>query len=158
MQIGLKNTGVLEVEIVDFKGEPTGEKLVFDTLDIELPFKMQEMFEKHEGNIKKLKADTILLEKKKYPASKKKSLFTQKQQDEFKLMRDFYNKEMETMDVFLGEGGCKKMLNGRKPYLTMFNDITEALEPVMKELASDTGDIVDKIKSKYQEDEGETLE
>lgn len=158
MQVGLKNTGILEVELVNFKGEPTGEKLVFDTLDIELPFKLQEMFEKHEGNIKKLQADKILLDKKKYTATKKKSMFTQKQEDEFKLMKDFYNKEMETMDIFLGENGCKKMLNGRKPYLTMFNDITDALEPVMKEIVKDMNDIRKTITNKYKEDEGDTLE
>ena len=45
-KIGLKNENILKLEIVDEKGNSTGEYLEFDLEDITLPFKYQEIIER----------------------------------------------------------------------------------------------------------------
>ena len=56
---------------------------------------------------------------------------------------------MDALDLFLGEGGTKKLLNGRKPYYSMYDDISEMLEPILPKLKLSADSIVEKIKEKY---------
>ena len=56
---------------------------------------------------------------------------------------------MDALDLFLGEGGTKKLLNGRKPYYSMYDDISEILEPILPKLKLSADSIVKKIKEKY---------
>ena len=42
------------------------------------------------------------------------------------------------------------MLNGRKPYYTMYDDINEYLEPILPKLKTSMDTIENKIKSKYK--------
>jgi len=56
---------------------------------------------------------------------------------------------MEALDLFLGEGGTKKLLNGRKPYYEMYDDINDILEPILPKLQKTAEDIEDRIKQKY---------
>ncbi len=56
---------------------------------------------------------------------------------------------MEALDLFLGQNGTNKLLNGRKPYYSMYEDISEILEPIMPKLKLRADDIVNKIKEKY---------
>ena len=54
------------------------------------------------------------------------------------------------MDLFLGEGGTKKFLNGRNPYFEMWDDISEALEPYMDKMKLTVNDMEKRIKEKYK--------
>ena len=52
-----------------------------------------------------------------------------------------------------------KLLNGRKPYYEMYDDISEMLEPILPMLKTSTENIVDKIKGKYgNQKENDVLE
>ena len=57
-KIGLKNENILKLEIVDEKGNSTGEYLEFDLEDIELPFKYQEIIERLKKSRQNLKSWT----------------------------------------------------------------------------------------------------
>ena len=61
------------------------------------------------------------------------------------------------MDLFLGDGGTKKFLNGRKPYWEMFDDLSEALEPHLDKMKLTVTDMTDRIKEKYKVDESDVL-
>ena len=67
-------------------------------------------------------------------------------------------KEMEiAMDLFLGESGTKKYLNGRNPYWEMWDDIREALEPHLDKMKLTITDMTDRIKAKYKVVENDVL-
>ena len=56
---------------------------------------------------------------------------------------------MEALDLFLGQNGTNKLLNGRKPYYSMYEDINDMLVPILPKLKLKADDIVNKIKEKY---------
>ena len=62
---------------------------------------------------------------------------------------------MHALDLFLGEGGTKKLLNGRNPYYSMYNEFSEILNPIMPLLDVKMEDIENKIKQKYSDEREE---
>ena len=61
----------------------------------------------------------------------------------------FYLKDIKALELFLGEGMVSKLLNGRNPYYSMYDDISEMLEPIMPKLKINAENIVAKVKEKY---------
>ena len=49
----------------------------------------------------------------------------------------------------MGENGTKKLLNGRNPYYSMYEDINDMLKPILPKLKLRADDIAKKIKDKY---------
>lgn len=145
--IRLKKDNIFRVGIQDQDGNDTGNILEFDLEDLELPFKAQEAEYQHKKNIEKLKADFVLADKK--PEKKGKKLMSSREEEKLRVLREFYSQEEKALDLFLGEGGTRKLLNGRKPYYEMFDDILEYLEPIVPKLELHKEDIVEKIKKKY---------
>nr|DAV93878.1 MAG TPA: hypothetical protein [Caudoviricetes sp.] len=145
--IRLKKDNIFRVGIQDQDGNDTGNILEFDLEDLELPFKAQEAEYQHKKNIEKLKADFVLADKK--PEKKGKKLMSSREEEKLRALREFYSQEEKALDLFLGEGGTRKLLNGRKPYYEMFDDILEYLEPIVPKLELHKEDIVEKIKKKY---------
>ena len=70
-------------------------------------------------------------------------------------MNEFYKKEEDLLDVFLGKSGVKKYLNGRNYYWDMFNDINEALEPLLPLFQNTMDNIGNRIKDKYSKSQTE---
>ena len=145
--IRLKKDNIFRVGIQDQDGNDTGNILEFDLEDLELPFKAQEAEYQHKKNTEKLKADFVLADKK--PEKKGKKLMSSREEEKLRALREFYSQEEKALDLFLGEGGTRKLLNGRKPYYEMFDDILEYLEPTVPKLELHQEDIVEKIKKKY---------
>ncbi len=149
--IQLKKDDILRVGIKDANGKDTGEHLEFDLEDIELPLRIEEAMEKHKRNMEELQKRKFILDKNK--DNKRNDMET------LKLMKEFFVKEEKTLDMFLGKGGTKKMLNGRKYHYTMFDDIIEMLDPIFPLIEERAGKIADKIKNKYgNKEEEEVLE
>lgn len=145
--IKLKKSSVLKIGIKDEEGNDTGEHLEFDMEDIELPLKINQCEAQHKKNIQDLKMQFAIIDKKE--DRKGKYLLSYKEEEKMKALQKFYQREMEAFDLFLGKNGTKKMLNGRQPYFTMYDDIAESLEPIMPKLQARTEDITKKIKEKY---------
>lgn len=154
--IQLKQDNIFRVGILDQDGNDTGNILEFDLEDLELPFKAQEAQYQHEKNIEKLKADYIIAEKK--TGKNKKSLMSAKDGAKLIALREYYQKEEKALDLFLGKGATRKLLNGRNPYFEMFDDILEYLEPIMPKLQLHKDDIIEKIKKKYSKKEENVIE
>lgn len=146
--IQLKKDSILRIGIKDSEGKDTGEHLEFDLEDIELPLKINECESKHRKNVEYLKNQFVIIDKKE--DKKGKFILSWKEEEKLKVLKDFYKKEMEALDLFLGEGGTKKLLNGRNPYYTMYEDISEILEPIMPKLQVRSEDIKNKIVNKYK--------
>lgn len=157
--IKLKNENLYRVfiytpEITDDTGKiiceskPTGEYLEFDLEDIELPFIYQEIIEKLKESRKKLKNKFLIIEKQKDHKGKK--LMSSNEEAKLKAMNEFYKEQVELYNMFLGENGVQKLLNGRKLRWTTLNEIDEIIEKeIAPKLDITLEDITNKIKNKY---------
>lgn len=155
--IQLKKDNILRIGIKDSEGNPTGEHLEFDLEDIELPIKINQAEFNHRKNLEYLQNQFIIIDKKQ--DKKGKYVLSSNEKEKINVLKDFYKKEVEALDLFLGENGTKKLLNGRNPYYSMYEDISEMLEPIMPKLSQTADDIKNKIKAKYSNKEEEnTLE
>ena len=147
-KIGLKNENILKLEIVDEKGNSTNEYLEFDLEDIELPFKYQEIIERLKKSRQNLKNQFVIIEKKQDHKGKK--LMSSNEEEKLKALNNFYKEQVEIYNIFLGENGVQKLLNGRKLRWTTLSEIDELIEKqIAPQLNITMDDITKKIKSKY---------
>lgn len=154
--IQLKKNSILKIGIKDSEGNPTGEHLEFDLESIEYPLKLNECEKKHRKNVSDLNARLTIL--KKQEDKKGKYSLSWKEEEEIRIWREFYLKDMEALDYFFGKNGCKKLLNGRDPYYSMYDDFSEIIESIMPKLKTNAEDIKAKIRSKYSNKEKGILE
>lgn len=145
--IQLKKDNILKIGIKTFDGIATGEYLEFDLEDIDLALRLNECEKRHRNNIKNLKYQYIIIDKKQ--DKKGKNLVSWKEEEKLKALKKFYEEEEKALDLFLGKNGTKKILNGRKPYYSMYEDISEILEPILPKLKIRVDDITAKIEEKY---------
>lgn len=145
--IQLKKDTILRIGIKDAKGNDTGEHLEFDMEDIELPLRLNECDTMHRKNLEYLRNQFIIIDKKEDRKGKK--FLSWKEEEKLKALKEFYAREMEALDLFLGKDGTKKILNGRNPYYSMYEDINEMLEPILPKLKLRADDINKKIIEKY---------
>lgn len=145
--IQLKKDNILRIGIKDTKGNDTGEHLEFDMEDIELPLRLNECEAKHRKNLEFLKSQFVIIDKKE--DKKGKFILSWKEEEKLKVLQEFYKREMEALDLFLGQNGTNKLLNGRKPYYSMYEDINDMLVPILPKLKLKADDIANKIKEKY---------
>ena len=144
----LKNENILRFGIKDENGEPTGDYLEFDLEDIELPLIYQEIVEKDRKNKLYLKNQLLIIDKKE--DHKGKNGLSANEEAKIKVYNDFFKKEEEAYNMFLGKDGVKKLLNGRKMRWTTLNQIDEMIENViLPKLNITMDDITKKIKEKY---------
>ena len=147
-KIGLKNENILKLEIVNEIGESTGNYLEFDLEDITLPFKYQEIIERLKKSRNNLKNQFTIIEKKQDHKGKK--LMSSNEEEKLKALNNFYKEQVEIYNIFLGENGVQKLLNGRKLRWTTLNEIDELIEKqIAPQLDLTMKDITKKIKSKY---------
>ena len=155
--IQLKKDNIVRIGIKDYKGNDTGNWLEFDLEDIELPLKYQECIELHKKNVQYVKNQIIKINKRQDVKGKK--LLSRNEEDKIKLMYEFYKRDTEALDLFLGPKGTEKILNGRKPYFSMFDDINEMLKPILPIIKKGFVGVEEKIKNKYgQNKESNVLE
>lgn len=157
--IQLKNENIYRVfvytqEIKDETGKiiveskPTGEYLEFDLEDIELPFIYQDMIEKLKENHKKIKNKFLIIEKQQDHKGKK--LMSSNEEAKVKALNEFYKEQTKIYNMFLGENGVQKLLNGRKMRWTTLSEIDEIIEKqIAPKLDITLEDITNKIKNKY---------
>ena len=155
-KIGLKNENILKLEIVDEKGNSTGEFLEFDLEDIELPFKYQEIIERLKKSRIKIKNQFSIIDKKEDHKGKK--LLSSNEEAKLRALNDFYKEQAEIYNIFLGENGVEKLLHGRKMRWTTLMEIDEIIEKqIAPKLNVTMEDITKKIKSKYSNKEEDNV-
>lgn len=127
--------------------------LKFDLEDIELPLKLNKMDYEHRNNLNAVKMKIVAINKK--PDKKGKYLMSANEEEVQKAIKDFYELEMKSLDMFIGEGNTQKILKvmDRKPYYSMYNDIQKMLEPHLPEILGTLDRVTDLIQKKYSEEE-----
>lgn len=148
--IQLNKSNELRLKIKTDKGEYTGEELVFQLDDIELPLKFQELIEKDKKNKEALKNLFLIIDKRQDVKGKK--LLSKNEEDKIKAINEFFKKEIEVYNMFLGERGVEKLLNGRKIGWTTLEEIDEIIEKqIAPYVKTNMKDITEKVKEKYQQ-------
>lgn len=145
--IQLKKDNIVRLGIKDSNGNDTGEHLEFDMEDIELPLKINQCEIQHRKNLEYVRNQFVIINKKE--DKKGKYLLSWREEEKLKILQEFYKREMEALDLFLGKDGTKKLLNGRNPYYSMYEDINEIIEPHLPKLKLSADSIAKKIKEKY---------
>ena len=146
--IKLNKDNVLRLEIQKNNGESTGEFLEFDLEDIEIPLKYQELLEKDKKNKEHLRKQMLIIERRQDVKGKK--LLSKNEEDKIKALNEFFNKEVEVYNMFLGENGVQKLLNGRRLGWTTLEEIDKIIEEqIQPHLDLSMKNITDKIKEKY---------
>lgn len=154
--IQLKKSNILKIGLIDAEGNDIGEHWEFDMEDIELPLKLNNLLEEHKKNERNFKNQIVIINKKQDQKGRK--LLSKNEEDQIKAWNEYVAKEMQVYNMFLGENGCEKFLNGRKPYYSMFTEIDEAIESIMPLIEKNAVNITEKIKSKYGIKKDEVLE
>lgn len=146
--IQLNKDNILRLKIKTSDGIETGEVLEFDLEDIELPLKYQEMIEKDKKNREHLRNQLLIIEKRQDVKGKK--LLSRNEEDKFKALNDFFKQEVEVYNMFLGEKGVEKLLNGRKLGWTSLKEIDNIIEKqIGPHINISLDDITKKIQEKY---------
>lgn len=125
--------------------------LEFDLGDIELPLRYNNCINFIKKAKVNLKNQFTIIDKKQ--DHKGKQLLSANEEAKAVAIKNFYIKMEVAMDMFLGEGGTQKFLNGRKPYWEMFDDLSEAIEPFMDKMKLTMTDMTNRIKNKYKVEE-----
>lgn len=146
--IKLNRDDILRLRIVTDQGEDTKEYLEFDLQDIELPLKYQELLEKDKKNRENLRNQCLIIDKRQDVKGKK--LLSKNEEDKIRAIADFFRKEVEIYNMFLGEHGVQKLLHGRKIGWTSLADIDEIIEKqIAPHIKIDMDNITKKVKEKY---------
>lgn len=129
--------------------------LEFECGDVELPLRYNRCVNLINQARNSLKNKFIIIDKKQ--DKKGKQFLSSNEEEKVKALKQFY-KDMEiAMDLFLGEGGTRKFLNGRNPYWEMWDDISETLKPYNDRLKLTVTNMTDRIKEKYGTNESDVL-
>lgn len=148
--IQLSKSDVLRLNIRTEDGKETGEYLEFDLEDIELPLRYQELIEKDKRNKENLRNQILIIDKREDVKGKK--LLSKNEEDKIKVINEFFVKEVEVYNMFLGPRGVEKLLNGRKFTWTTLSEIDEIIEKqISPKLDISMQKITDKVKEKYSQ-------
>ena len=148
--IQLGKSDVLRLEIKTEDGKSTNNFLEFDLEDIELPLKYQELLEKDKKNKEYLRNQMVIIDKREDVKGKK--LLSKNEEDKIKAVNEFFKKEIEVYNMFLGENGVEKLLNGRKFGWTTLQEIDEIIEKqIAPRLDISMESLTKKIKEKYSQ-------
>lgn len=159
--IKLNKRDTLKLYIQTDEGENTGEYLEFDLEDIELPLRYQELQEKDKKNKEYLRNQMLIIDKREDVKGKK--LLSKNEEDKIRALNDFFMKEIQVYNMFLGPRGVEKLLNGRKFTWTTLQEIDEIIEKqITPHLNISMKNITNKVKEKYSQsinkDEIEVIE
>ena len=139
---------VLRLKIKDENGNDTGNFLEFNLGDLDYLLILQDMMEADKKNRAYLQNQYAIIDKKQDHKGKK--LFSSNEEAKIKATNEFYKKEAEIYDMFLGKDGVKKLLNGRKLTLARLDEIDEIIEKaILPKLQIKAEDIKKDIMAKY---------
>lgn len=157
--IQLKQDNLLKIGIKNAEGKDTGEIIVIDLEDIELPLKAQKAEEMIKNNNRWLQAQRVMIEKR--PDKKGKKLLSANDEALLKTVNEYYKKQTEAYELVFGQGAIKKILCGREMYITFFMELEKEMEKLKPLLNKNALDIKEKIKSiatKYSQKDSDVME
>lgn len=148
-EIKLKESkDILKLRIIDEQGNDTGNFLEFNLGDLDYLLILQDMMEEDRKNRANLKNQYLIIDKRQDHKGKK--LFSANEEAKIKATNEFYKKEAEIYNMFLGKNGIEKLLNGRKLTLARLDEIDEIIEKtILPQLKISAENIKQTIMKKY---------
>ena len=104
--IQLNKDNILRLGIKDSEGNDTGNVLEFDLEDTTLLLRYQELVEKEKKNRIWLNNQFLIIDKKQDHKGKK--LLSSNEEAKLETINEFFNKEKEVLDMFLGNQGSNQ--------------------------------------------------
>lgn len=148
--IKLNKSDCLTLKIQTADGKDTGEYLEFNLEDIELPLRYQELIEKDKKNKEQLRNQMLIIDRRQDVKGKK--LLSKNEEDKIRALNEFFMKEIQVYNMFLGPRGVEKLLNGRKFTWTTLDEIDEIIEKqIAPHIDINMKKITDKVKEKYSQ-------
>jgi hypothetical protein len=135
-------------EIIDADGVSTGEYIEFDFEMIEYPLLLQKANDMHYKNKEWIRNQFVAIDRQK-DYTKKGKFLSNNEELKIKAVSEYCDKEEKVIDLIFGVGTTKKMLNGRKKYYEMYDDIMESLDKIMPSVNNYVDGITEDIKKKY---------
>jgi hypothetical protein len=135
-------------EILENDGTPTGEYLEIDIEMVEYPLILQEALNRHYKNVEWFKNQMVIINKQK-DFKRKHHMLTNNEEAKVKAIEEYLKKDAQALDLTFGKGTTKKMLNGRRPYYRMFDDIWKSLNAIIPSMNDYVENITNEIKSEY---------
>lgn len=155
-EIKLSKSNVLTLRITTDDGKPTGEYLTFDLEDIELQLRYQDMIERDKKNKDWLRKEIVIIDKRQDVKGKK--LLSKNEEDKLKAINKFFKEEIEIYNMFLGDNGVQKLLNGRKLGWTSLQEIDEIIEKqILPYFEKNIKSIEDRVMNKYKIENKEVI-
>ena len=148
--IQLKKDNILRLGIKDSEGNDTGNVLEFDLEDASLLLRYQELVEKEKKNRIWLNNQFLIIDKKQDHKGKK--LLSSNEQAKLESINEFFKREKEVLDMFLGEGGTDKLLNGRKMGWTSLQEINDiVVNQISPYIDKSMDNLTNKVKELYKD-------
>jgi len=144
--IQLEKNDILRIGIKDENGKILDGVFEFDFEDSSVLLKYQEMIEKNERNKKWLKNQYLIISKRQDVKGKK--LLSKNEEDKLEADKTFFKRTEEIYNMFLGENGVQKLLNGRKLSWATLIKIDEIIE---KQFEPFLIQYKDRLEQKYKD-------
>ena len=159
--INQKERNTVKIGIKDDKGNVKLDKdghevfIEFDLEDINLVDNYSKAISMCEKAGTDLKTQIAVINKRK-DDKQINSVITKNEKDRMDALKKYYKTIEDAMNLFLGENGFTKIF-GNKRYLTMLDDLSDMLEPIMPLLKVNIESIQNKIISKYKTHDEDVL-
>ena len=152
-----KNENILRLRIRDEEGRDTGNYLEFDLLNPKYLLRYQELIEEDKKNRIWFQNQLTIIDKKQDHKGKK--LYSYKEEEMLKAYDEFNEKTKKVYNMFLGENGLEKLLNGRDISLNTLKEVDKIInEVIMPKLEINAKDIKNMIKEKYTDKRDDVIE
>lgn len=144
------NKDVLKLWIKTKDGKETGEYLEFNLEDIELLDTLQKMNDETNKNYQWIKSQITIIEKKQ-DFKKKNKIMTNNEEMKYNAIKQYYKKQKDIFNMFLGENGVEKLLYGRKFDWETLEEVNNIIKnQISPQLNITMDNITNKIKNKYK--------
>lgn len=148
IQLG-ETTNILKLWITTKDGKETGDFLEFNMKDIDLLDRYQKMLDENQKNHQWIKNQLTIIDKKQ-DFKKKDKIMSNNEEMKYHAIKDFYKRQKQVLDLFLGEGGVDKLLYGRTLEWETIQEIEKIItEQIAPQLNITMDNIAKEIKSKY---------
>lgn len=147
-----RNENILRLYIKDEDGKRTGEYLEFDLLNPKYLLKYQDLVEEDKKNRLWFQNQLTIIDKKQDHKGKK--LYSYKEEEILKAYDEFNEKTKKIYNMFLGEKGIEKLLNGRDISLNTLQEIDLIIEEyILPKIQLNAKQIKDMIRNKYKDNQ-----
>lgn len=150
--IQLGKTNLLTLKIKTDKGDVTGETLVFDLENPDLLLKYQDMIDEDKKNWQNTRNKIRIIDKQQDHKGKK--MLSSNQEARIRATSEFFKKEQEIFDMFLGDGGTAKLLNGRT---FNWSTMAEIKKIIVEQIAPYLDKTMDMITENVKKEYGENI-